>query len=311
MSKAILLGDLHFGCHTFELEKRLHVAREYFQEFFFPLMERHYQPGDIVYILGDVFDNRNYLDIRVMCFALDLFAEFRKRGIMIRLLIGNHDMFGEKSYEFTSVRCLEHFDNITIYTKPTVVTQDNLRFLLMPWITEKSEELTVLREYANQVDFLFCHSDLSGAKTNMKTVLTHGLAPEDFVAYPRVYSGHIHIRQTIRNFTFVGSPYHLDRNDKGNKKGVYILDLATGDEQFYPNDFSPEYKTLHINTSEDIKKLDMLIESENTKGDWFDVEVSNSLIIKDKTITKKLSEITKTRSIKLKHIDDLPLEYPW
>jgi hypothetical protein len=37
--------------------------------------------------------------------------------------------------------------------------------------------------------------------------------------YGKVYSGHIHIVQEINYFTFVGSPYHLDRNDVGNKKG--------------------------------------------------------------------------------------------
>lgn len=305
--KAFLIADIHIGCHQIELDKWLGVTKSYFEDFFFPLLRREYQEGDIVYILGDFFDNRSHLGLKVMSYAYDIFDKLERMKIKVIAILGNHDLLNEKSYEYHSMKILRHYPNVEVFTEPTIYNHGSKQILLMPWITEKKEEQAVLRKFAGQTHYLFCHSDLSGAKTNMKTTMTHGLTIAEFVSYPKVYSGHIHIRQRIDNFLFVGAPYHMDRNDKGNKKGVYVLDIESGAETFYENTVSPQFKTIEIKTEEDIDKLEMFDETSNPeKKDWYDLVISSTVLLKSKTLSTKLRDVTKkTKILSVKHIDDL------
>lgn len=307
MAKAFMIGDVHLGVHPLQLDKYLEIAKEYFEEFFFPLLKKYYRKGDKLFILGDLFDNRTYIDIKVMCYALDIFKWFEENEIDIEMLVGNHDMRGEKSYTYNSLRLFEKFENVKIYTKTEVINFDGKNIMMMPFITSHNEEKKVLESFKGQADYLFCHSDLAGAKNNINSPsLKHGLSVADFVAFPKVYSGHIHLRQTLGNFKFLGCPYHLDRNDKGDRKGVYILDIGKDKELFIENDISPEFKNLEIKTEEDIEKLEEL--NSNSK-DNYDLVVSNTLLIENKQLRSKLQDISKKKKVaSLTQIDDIKVE---
>jgi hypothetical protein len=45
----------------------------------------------------------------------------------------------------------------------------------------------------------------------------------------------------------LGSPYEITRSDMGNPKGITLLDLETGKETYFENDFSPKFKKLYFN----------------------------------------------------------------
>lgn len=62
----------------------------------------------------------------------------------------------------------------------------------------------------------------------------------------QVYAGHIHIRQDYKNIHYVGTPYHKDRGDIGNKKGITVLKIESGRTDFIENKFSPQYKKVSI-----------------------------------------------------------------
>ena len=62
----------------------------------------------------------------------------------------------------------------------------------------------------------------------------------------RVISGHIHRRQETDKVVYIGSPYHLDRGDIGDVKGIYTLDLTTKELSFTPNDFSPIFTRVAV-----------------------------------------------------------------
>lgn len=305
--KAFLLSDLHLGCHVIEEDKWLNVTKDYFTHFYFPILRNNYQTGDRLYILGDLFDNRSHIGIKVISYAYDIFDELERMGIEVHIMVGNHCLYGERSYEHHSLKLLRGYSNVTVYLEPTLVQHGTKRIVMMPWITEKKEELKQLQKWANCTDYLFCHSDLAGAKTNMKTTLMHGLNIGDFVHFPKVYSGHIHIRQRISNFLFIGSPYQMDRNDKGNRKGVYILDVETGEEEFIQNTHSPEFRTIEIKNEDDIEKLNTIINApETAKQDWYDLVISNTLLIKNKKLTASLREVTKkTKILSVKQVDDV------
>lgn len=302
MSRGFLLADIHIGLHPLNEDKWLEILREYFYDFFFPLLDKEYKKGDFVYILGDLFHIRDYISLKCITFALDIFSEFENKKIKIRALIGNHDMYNSNSYEHYSLKILNKFKNIEIVKKPTIFKQSDKEILMMPWINSTKEEKKLLTEYTGKVDYLFCHSDLNGAKTNMKIKLMSSITVENFKGFPKVYAGHIHIRQKLKNFTFVGNPFHMDRNDTGNQKGVYIINFKDDSDIFIENNISPVYKTIILKDLNDKDKIDII---KNNKKDFIDVVVHNSLLTGDKKIRREIEKLSKDSVISsLSQIDD-------
>lgn len=308
---AFLISDVHFGVHEIDLDKWLNIQISYFENFLIPILKEKYEKGDKLFILGDLFDNRTHLNIKILIRVLELFDIFEDMCIDIHILTGNHDLWGEKEYRYNSLMVLKKYKNVSIHTEPTILETNNKKILMLPWITDIKEEHKELKKYAGKVDYLFTHSDLRGAKTNLKVTLKHGPTIADFVGYPKVYAGHIHLYQKMKNFTFLGSPYHLDRNDKGNKKGLTILDIETGEEKWIENNISPEYKTITINEESDIKHIDRLIKIDNIaeeKENFIDLHIKNSIIINKPEIRKKIEQISKRKRISIKQIDDIEIE---
>ena len=124
---------------------------------------------------------------------------------------------------------------------------------------------------------------------------------EDFKGYKKVYSGHIHLYQRSKNFTFVGSIFEMDRNDMGNQKGVFILDVIEGDEKFIPNMISPKFKKVYLMNESDIDLLDGI-----STNDYIDLYISNSLLISNRKLRRKLELILETGNFaSVEYIDDI------
>ncbi|SRR6266403_3459037 len=315
MSKLFLLGDIHLGIHQLKLDIYLDISKDYFFNFYFPILKEHYKKGDRLFILGDVFDNRSHLNLKVISYALDIFDWLEENDIQIDIILGNHDLYNSSSSEFNSLKILSRHRNVTIHSVPTVVNIGTKKALMMPYFNDVDEQKEELKKYQGKVNYLFCHSDLAGAKNNINSgPLTHGPSVADFVTFPQVYASHIHLHQKLQNFTFIGCPYHLDRNDKGDKKGIYIVDIETGKEKFIPNDRSPEYKNIEIVTIEDVEKLDRIISIERVLADkpmddWYDVTVNNSLIMEKPELVRKLMDFSKKKSLTtIKQIDDFEIK---
>jgi hypothetical protein len=71
--------------------------------------------------------------------------------------------------------------------------------------------------------------------------IEEGLNYDDMDKFERVYSGHIHYSQNFGKMRMLGSPYQLTRSDTDNLKGITVLDLETGYEEYYENTFSPKF----------------------------------------------------------------------
>lgn len=312
MAKGFLISDIHLGVHALAEDRWIKIAEDYFNEFFIPEVNKQWKEGDKIFILGDLFDNRNYLTLRIISFALDLFQKFEDLGYDIVILGGNHDYRNNSDSEHTSLRILERHPNVEIIKEPKLYNFSNKKILIMPWVGNHKEEHNILKTWAGKVDYLFCHSDLRGAKTNMRTVLTHGLTVADFVSFPKVYSGHIHIYQRLENFKFLGNPFHMDRNDKGNKKGLTILNFDDDTEQFIENNISPEYKTIEIRQESELEKLDRLLKLDNIideKDNFIDIVINNSVLLNSKEAKRKIEEVSKRKNISnIKYIDDTKVD---
>jgi DNA repair exonuclease SbcCD nuclease subunit len=236
-----MLTDLHFGVRSNSQEWQ-DIQDDYFNKFFIPLVKKNYKPGDVLLILGDIFDSRNSINLKVLCMGVDIFeklSEIFKDGIII--ILGNHDIWARTNNEINSLKSIKWIPNIFIYEEPETLQIGQRKFLLMPWRKDHEAENECVETKGAGHDYLLCHADIQGLKFNKFTDITEGCNIDNFDKFKTVYSGHIHYAQKIKNVNMLGSPYQLTRSDIGNTKGVTLLDLDTQEETYWENNYSPKF----------------------------------------------------------------------
>lgn len=236
-----MVSDTHIGCRANSVEW-IEIIRDYFFNFFIPLVRKEYKEGDILYHLGDVFDNRQSLNLMAQHLAIEVFEELSSIFPEIHVIVGNHDIYRKNSNDISSVDSIKYIPNVHTYKDPVVHLVGNRSCFLMPWRVDKDHEVETLASY-RPTDYVFCHSEVKGlqlgANPNIKH--EHGNNVDIYEKYTKVYSGHIHYRQKSKNFVLVGNPYQMTRSDRDNQKGIYLLDVESGKEEFFPNDYSPKF----------------------------------------------------------------------
>lgn len=304
--KAFLITDTHFGIYPIKYDIWLKMMVDYFDNFFIPLLKERVEEGDVLIHLGDLYDNRTQIPIDVLNTVERIMTEISEI-LPIHLIVGNHDIFNKSTNDVNSPKALRWVPNIHVYEETTLLEMGGKELLMMPWVEKRLDQSNLLKRYSG-ADYLFCHSDLSGCRMHLSSVAwknKNKIDIDDFASYGHCYSGHIHIRQDNKNFTFIGAPYQMDRNDVGDQKGVYILDIETGTEEFVPNTHSPEFKKLSILTEEDIYKL----ETVNTSKNYIDLSISNSLLINNRKVRRNIEIILeKGNFAKVEYINDIVKE---
>lgn len=303
--KVFITTDWHFGVYLNNLDKWLDMMEDYFYNSFIPYIKENSKPGDILIHCGDLYDNRTSIPIIASYKAEKILLELSKI-LPLHIIVGNHDLWNKGSNDINSVRLFNHVSNVSVYTQTTSIELDGQKLILMPWVEKR---LDMIKEIDNNPgDYLFCHSDLNGCLMHLNSVAHRNadkIDVDNFGKYKHVFSGHIHIRQTNKNFSFIGSPYQMDRNDMGDQKGITILDLSSDKVSFEPNTYSPVFKKFRVVNEEDIDKLDEL---KDTK-DYVDLSISNNLLISNRKLRRKLEVmLEKGNFASVDYIDDITKE---
>jgi DNA repair exonuclease SbcCD nuclease subunit len=248
--KIFVLGDLHLGIRNNSLEWS-EVQDSFLTTFFLDKIdELGFDPErDILVQVGDWNHVRESTNVRIYKLSLEIAKKLTskfKRGVFV--ILGNHDVYYKDRTDTHSLEGFDKiYDNFHIFTSTEPLKINNHNFLMVPWI----EDLTKLKSSINnnrEANYVFCHADIKGFDLNKVTKIEHGLERGDLIDFKRIYSGHIHIRQEKGNVLYVGTPYQMDRGDRGNQKGFYVLDVSgdTISEEFIPNTFSPQYHQFEI-----------------------------------------------------------------
>ncbi len=276
MTKRIwMVSDTHLGCRANSV-MWLNLIEDYFFNFFIPLAKKKYKKGDVLYHLGDVFDNRQSINLAAQDLGIRIFEELSKIFPEIHVIVGNHDIMRKHSNEISSVDCIKYIPNVYVYKEPKVLKYGKVKCLLMPWRRDAKHVKSTLKEYSD-MDYLFCHTEAQGFQTGPSTKHLHegGNTRRTFSKFKRVYSGHIHYGQERGNIVFVGNPYEMTRSDRDNTKGVYILDLSTGEHEFTENNYSPRFIRYYIN---DILERRMGELKKEFKGNFVDILIPSNVL---------------------------------
>lgn len=304
MNKIFLTTDWHFGIYPLELDKWLKMMKEYFYKKFIPDLLERYTKGDILIILGDVYDSRNAIPILIK-YEVDELIKKLQEILPVYILVGNHDQWFKsiQNINVNSVNNLSWLNNVQIVDKSTVIEWKGLKIGMIPYMEKKLELIKELKN--TDCDYLMVHSDLQGCRMHLNSVANKNddkIEVGAFAKYKHVFSGHIHLRtnNSQQNFSFIGAPYHMDRNDLEDIKGMTIL-MEDGSVDFVENTISPQFQKIRIKNELDID----LLEGLNTKN-YIDLEINNSVLINNRKIRKKIESILETgKFAKVDYLNDL------
>lgn len=246
--KVALIADCHFGIKKSDIPFMESQLR-FYKEQFVPEL-KHANIKDI-FILGDVFDTRQTINVQTINVVIDLFKNILK-DFNISIIVGNHDMYMTTTTDINSLKILDILPNVTVYEKQTVLTIDSKTILLQPWITDYSTY--ILTEH---YDYAFMHADIIGFDQGGGRLSESGLVAKEILKkVDAVYSGHYH-NGVHREFepgkciTYLGAPYQLTRIDRDGIRGYHILDIKTGNRSLIENKVSMKF-TRHVYPNADL-----------------------------------------------------------
>lgn len=271
-----IITDTHLGVRN-NSEEWIQIMRKYFFDWFIPLVKKEYKPGDILMHLGDVYDSRQSINLKVLNLCVEIFSELSKvfpDGIHI--ILGNHDCYSKESNEINSLSSLKWIPGVTVYEEPQTVDLGGRKILMLPWMNNEESAAEFLSECPPH-DYLFCHMDIKGLSFNKYTKIEDGVSYSKLENFNRVYSGHIHYSQNFGKIRMLGSPYQLTRSDMDNKKAVLLLDLETENELFFENSFSPKF--LKIGFDQVLEKTPLEL-NELFKNNFIDVLIDPKIAVK-------------------------------
>lgn len=245
-----MIADLHIGVRN-GLPEWIDNIRDYFDNWFIPMLKSRDLKESALFILGDTLDDRKHTSLMAENLMIRVFKELAAL-LPVYVIVGNHDMLTKTGHDITGVKSLELIDNLTLVSDPAIMetlfcskngkVEYVRKILTVPHMGDCQVENRILKQVcdSSDVDIVMLHTDIDRMKYDNGRDITSGTNVDD-VKCRKVYSGHIHKRQETKKATYVGSPYHLDRKDAGNDKGVYVLDLLSMKEEFIQNDRSPKF----------------------------------------------------------------------
>jgi DNA repair exonuclease SbcCD nuclease subunit len=244
--KLALISDTHFGVKKSDktfLENQL----KFFYREFIPYLKEN--DIDTVAILGDLFDTRNSLNTYMKTEVFTLFETFAKENIKIYIFMGNHDIYFRNTNQIHSLTFLKKFDNVTLVEDVELFDIGGKKLLFVAWQVDNEQFKERIANKNIHCDVCLGHFDIVGFPYNNNSVCHEGIETNIFLNnYTLTFSGHFHKRTVYkvkdRDIVMIGSPYQLNRGDKGNERGFCVLDL---------DDLSYNF----VNTKETIKFIDL------------------------------------------------------
>jgi hypothetical protein len=249
--KIHLVGDLHLGIKNNAIEW-LEIQKSFLLEDLVEKVNTDFdEDRDILIFEGDIFHSRESVNIRIQNESFAIFSQLAKkfkRGVYI--ILGNHDVYYKDKNTVNSVNALAYLaDNIHVFERAEILNINRTHsFLMLPWVDDFTRLAGIIEDNRDDSQYIICHADVKGLTLNKWAKVEHGIELSALSTFKRVYSGHIHIRQEKNNLLYTGTPYQMDRGDRDNQKGHYILDVSGPEivETFMPNIKSPVFLKMDI-----------------------------------------------------------------
>jgi len=252
--KIALITDCHLDGRKGSLPFWNYFQR-FYDEIFFPTLEK--EGINVIFDLGDTFDNRKSMDFNTYHRVKENYFD-RLKDYEVHMLLGNHCTYYKNTNRINSPELLlEQYSNITIYSEPKHLKLGSKKFLMLPWINkENSDEVLNLLE-TSEAEICCGHLELNGFEVTPGMKMDHGMDPNLFYRFKRVWSGHYHHKSKKGNVQYLGNPYQMYWNDYKDRRGFHIYDTESDKLKYIPNPFEIFEKIFYDDTSVDYNKQDV------------------------------------------------------
>lgn len=180
-------------------------------------------------IAGDLFHTHAVLRMEVVDFWRRWVKELAKSNFTFTyLLVGNHDMPGDKQKEgrMSALDYLSEFEHIRVVSAPVI--DINMRGY-MPYYSNHEKFLADSRWlFEAGARTLFCHQTFAGSQYENGFYAPDGIKISDMPDFDSIVSGHIHKSQTIGKVFYPGTPKWDSLSDANEQKGIWTFDETEG-----------------------------------------------------------------------------------
>lgn len=224
----------------------LDYYQQFYENIFFPKLE---ELGiKVVFILGDTFDRRKYVNFFTLARTKEMFFDkLKAMGVTVYMLAGNHDVFYKNTNEVNSVSLLlNEYDNLNIIDTPQTihVNYENVQHdvCMIPWICADNYNNCLSEIQNTPAQICMGHFEISGFSMYRGMPCEEGLDRKLFRKFDMTFSGHYHHKSSADDIHYVGNPYELTWQDYKDPRGFHIFDLNTRELEFVKNEYSIFYK---------------------------------------------------------------------
>jgi len=233
---------------------------DYFDNEFLPLLTKQYKSDDIVVHLGNVFNNSENLNTKILNRTIDLFERI-SNICTLYLMVGHNDRVNDNN--INTFKALEKHKNIEIVKDCLNLIHKDKKIKLISWCNNPLKHMT---------------SDINLVNIELLKI------DERLLKKGKIYCGYYDDKKLLGNCTLVGSPYQF--NDS-NDKGIYIIDVENNKDIFISNKKSPVYKTIEINEIEEIEVIDEDFVNKNNVNILINKKLIETKEIKTKILLSK------------------------
>lgn len=249
MSLIALLADTHFGVRN-DTAAFYDSFSKFYTDTFFPTIDR-LNIKQILH-LGDVFDRRKYVNFQTLEKTREMYFEpMRQRGIDMKVILGNHDVYYRSTNRLNAVSLLLGEYGIDIYDQPCETNIFGMDCVVMPWINQENFESAMrILKSARGSKPIFGHLEITGFNMYRNSVCDHGLDPRLFGRFDTILTGHFHHQSERGGIRYVGAPYEMIWADYDDPRGFHIMDTETMELTFVKNPDRMFYRVRYDDSAE-------------------------------------------------------------
>lgn len=221
MTQKLNIADLHFGNKN-NLKKHNNDLLDFAE---FIAKSKRLKDVRELNVLGDVFHQRDKLDVGTMNAAMEFFEYLSKR-FDIRMLIGNHDMYYKDRRDIHSLKQFQQYVDLVDYQQ----FDDKTNTLYTSWlITGEEYDDLIARTLKDKIKTVMGHFEFSTFRLNDNYIMEHGQTHKSLSHVENIITGHYHKRQIVDNVAYIGTPFPFDFNDANDtERGVSVFDDDLG-----------------------------------------------------------------------------------
>lgn len=242
--KYALITDTHWGVRGDSREFLDHMIK-FYREVFWPAVDA--AGVTQVIHLGDIVDRRKFINfVTLKALREEFIEEAERRGVTLRIIVGNHDIPFRNTNEVNAVReTFMRYEHVILYEKPAEIYIDGCRILMMPWInnTNQDQAFQIIKDTKAQI--MFGHLEIKGFEMYRGLPSHEGYDPKIFDKFDIVASGHFHKKSTQGNIHYLGAPYEMTWSDYNCPRGFHFFDTATREFEYVRNPLHMFHKVFY------------------------------------------------------------------